>query len=375
MALQRAHAQLLGLVDEELLERLVAALDAPGDVHVGAELLERRARPELRPVDDVVDLLRLLGIELEKVLLAHLLDPLHGLAEDVDAPGRRRVVERVLVHIRAVLQHRRDVLRALRGELLLDRDNRHAGRAEVLLCAGVEHVELRVVARAGKDVRAHVNDQRGARLGEFLQLRAGDRLVRADVAERGARRPLPLVRLRHAGGDVLLAIGGDIDRRANLRRELLRLLEGLAGPGTLLAVVGRNAGLEEIHRNHRELHRGTALDKGDGPVVIETAKLLEGGDRLLMDRIVVLAAVGHLHHRHAATLVIDKVLLRVLQDFEGENRGTRGKVICSCHFLLIPFSLFRVYLPSSLEFIGWTIGTYYTTFIPSLQGERAFDRG
>ena len=143
--------------------------------------------------------------------------------------------------------------------------------------------------------------------------------------------PLPLVGAGHAGGDVLGAVGGDGGLGAAQRCDLLALLERLAGPCALLRVVGLRALRQEINRDHRELHRGAALDEADRPVVVEPAELLEVGDRLLVDGVVVLAAVAHLHHGHSAALVVDEVRLRVLQDLEWQRRRTGGEVVCTGH--------------------------------------------
>ena len=217
---------------------------------------------------------------------------------------------------------------ALLRELLADRDNRHSGRTEVLLRTGVEHGEPAVVARAGKNVGRHVADERRTRFGDFLHLRAGDRLVRADVAVGRAGRPLVLGCVGLAGGDILLAVGGDVHLA-----DLLGLLDGLAAPSAALDIVGNLILAEEVHRDHRELHGRTALDEAHGPVVVKATKLLERGDRLLMDGIVFLAAMGHLHHGHSTALVVNQLLLGFLKDFEREHCGTCRKVIDARHFL------------------------------------------
>ena len=330
VTLQRAHSGGLGLFDELLLERFVAVLDAPGDVHERTIFLNGGARPEVARIDHVVNLAGLLDVELEEVLLAHLLDPLHRFAEDVDTPGRRSVVKGILLRVGAVLEHRGDVFRALLREVVADCDDSHTGRTEVLLGAGVEHGELVVVALAAEDVGRHVADQRNGNVGNRLHLGARNRLVRADVGVGGAFGPVEGVGL--TGRNILLAVGDDVHGSAAQSRDLLGLLDGLVGPCAGVDVVGDLTVAEEIHGDHAELHGRAALDKADGPVVVKAAKLLERGDRLLMDGVVILAAVGHFHYGHSRTLVINEILLSVLKDFERKRRGTGGEIISACHF-------------------------------------------
>ena len=148
------------------------------------------------------------------------------------------------------------------------------------------------------------------------------------MAVGGARRPLVLGSIGLAGGDILLAIGGDVHLT-----DLLGLLDGLAAPGAALDVVGDLILAEEVHRNHGELHGSTALDETHGPVVIKAAKILERGNSLLVDYIIFLAAMGHFHHRHSTALIINQLLLGLLKDFEREHCGTCRKIIDARHFL------------------------------------------
>ena len=107
---------------------------------------------------------------------------------------------------------------------------------------------------------------------------------------------------------------------------------GPAKAATILAAVelGRRlARAEKVHRNHGELHRSAALDEHDRPIVAEAAEFFENRDSLLVDCIVIFAAVRHFHHGHPRALVVDKILLRRLENFERQGRRTRRKVVCS----------------------------------------------
>ena len=263
-----------------------------------------------------------------------------------------------------VLEHRRDLGSALRGEFLLDRDDRHAGGTEVLLRAGVEHVELVEVTVDAEDVGGHVGDQRPLHLRDLLELGARNRLVGADVRVSGVVGELPLVLAGHAGGDVLRAVGNRVNRRTAEGRDELGLLEGLARPGALVRVVGDLSRAEEVHRDHRELLAAATLDEDDLVVIANAAEFLESGLRLGVNRRIILAAVGHLHHGHAGSLVIDEIVLDLLQDLERKRSGTRREVICTRHFVNLSTDRCRVYRleRSPSEIIGQAIGRKVYSF-------------
>ena len=117
-----------------------------------------------------------------------------------------------------------------------------------------------------------------------------------------------------------------------LLKGVLALFDQLGLETALAAPTGDLTVAEEIHGDHAELHGRAALDEADGPVVVKAAELLERGDRLLMDGIIILATVGHFHYGHSRTLVINEILLSVLKDFERKRRGTGGEIISACHF-------------------------------------------
>jgi len=99
-------------------------------------------------------------------------------------------------------------------------------------------------------------------------------------------------------------------------------------------------GQQSFFINGRFIHSRTAaaaLDEYDLVVVAYAAELLEIGLRLGVDDGIVLAAVGHLHHRHSGSLVVDKIVLDLLEDLQRKRGGTRREVVCARHIFSLSF--------------------------------------
>ena len=148
MALEAVEARGGRFLLERLLELL--ARQTERHVHQRAALLLRRAAIEAGAID--------LGVQRRRLALVHARDrrqpaerlqPLHRQAEDVDAERIRRVVERVVLRLHLVIQHRRQIAVRPWQQILADDHQRDAGRTEILLRAGVDEAEPRDVDRAG----------------------------------------------------------------------------------------------------------------------------------------------------------------------------------------------------------------------------------
>ncbi len=130
---------------------------------------DRGRLEQLALVEVAVELAGLLLVPLlHRGKAAGALDPLEDQAHDVDREGRRRVVAGVVLGVRPVLEHRRDVDRPAftRSSRMMTRVT-PAG-AEVLLGSGVNQAVLRDVDRPAEHVAAGVADQRGvARRGRL----------------------------------------------------------------------------------------------------------------------------------------------------------------------------------------------------------------
>ena len=262
MALEAVEAGLRRLGDELLLE--VLGREAPHDVHVRARpLVDRALVPAAGVVDRLVD-----GVGAPRS------ERLHAL----DAAVRLHPVERQLHHV--------------------DREHlRH-------------------------DVRRGVDDERhGARARVLRPLDAADRLVAADVRVGRVGVELQLVDARDAHEALALA-GPDHLRAA----DLLRVRDRLLGPGARVDVVGGLALDHQVHRQHRELERGAAAEEQDLVRVRDREQLAEDVERLVVDRVVDLAAVAHLDERHPRVGVVDELGRRLLERRERQRARTGREI-------------------------------------------------
>ena len=154
---------------------------------------------------------------------------------------RRRVVERVVLRVHGVVEHRRQRgrprARAFQ-QVVPDDDDGEAGGPHVLLRAGVDEPMARDIDRPAEHVRRDVADQRDiAGLRQLLPLRAFDRVVRRHVHVGGAGGERQLRGSGNAGVFVGLRRAGDVDLA-----DFPRLVHGFPGPGTRVDVVGRRSG-------------------------------------------------------------------------------------------------------------------------------------
>ena len=331
MALQADHVLRDGFLDEQRFELL--AREAPRDVHVGAERRDGGALVEAAgAVDRRVELggLGLVdGLDAGGAALGE--QPAADEHQDVDAERRRRVVEGVLLGLRPVLEHRRQRLGGAFEQVLADDDQRDARGTEVLLRAGVDEAELGDVEGPREDVAGHVGDERGRRVREERHLGARDRLVGGHVHVGGVLAVRQRREVRHVRRDFLGGVGEDVDRA-----DLLGFLDGLVGPGAGVDVVGGAAGGEQVQRDLRELEGGAALQEQHLVVVGQAQQLGHVGDGFRVDGVVRLAAVRVFHDGHAGAGEIGQLGLGLLEDFQGEGRGTGVEVVRSAHsFLLV----------------------------------------
>ena len=115
-----------------LASRNVTFMQAP------ARLLGGRP-PEAGPVELGVQLAGLALVDRGDRRQAALVEqPLDDEAEDIHAEGRRRVVERTVLGLDGVVEHRVERRARPREQVLTDDHERHAGRPEVLLRARVD---------------------------------------------------------------------------------------------------------------------------------------------------------------------------------------------------------------------------------------------
>ena len=191
---------------------------------------------DLGRVEEVVHDLRLILIDARHGFqTAEALEVLKDLAADVNRPAVRCVVHGAGVGMGLVHHVDRGLgVEILTDEILADNGDDHAGGADVLLHACVDHAVIADVAGLGEEHGRLVGDQRLA-LGvrEGLPRRAVDGLVFADIdivrvlvnGKVGAVGNVGIVSVLGGRGDVDLAV-------------LLGLGNGLLGPCTGLDVDG-----------------------------------------------------------------------------------------------------------------------------------------
>ena len=194
MAFDAAEFVLKRLGHEFFLE--VFAGQTEGDVHEGTAVLIGMAAIEtVGVIDGVID-----DFCLALIALGHLsqtalrLDPGSDLAYHVDAEGRRRIVERVLLQEGVVAEHRRQGLRTLLEQGFFCHDEDNAGRSKVLLHAGVDEVKLLEINRTGQHIGGHISKERYAVcLRDIVVFRAIDGIVIAEMHIGSIRVDLELV--------------------------------------------------------------------------------------------------------------------------------------------------------------------------------------
>ena len=238
---------------------------------------------------NIYDFILLEDLCLVEIALVHLfeaadgLEVLEDLAAAVDRPAVRGVVHGAGACVRAVLQVDGQILQIVTDQILTDDDDNHAGGADVLLHARVDHAVIGHVAGLGQEHGGLVGNKHMALgVGQLVPRHAVDRLVLADVDVIGVFGDIQIGAVGNIGIVLVLAGSGDDDLA-----DLLGFRDGLLGPCAGLDVDGL-AVLHEVHGDHRELQRCTALNEQDLVVVgnaHEVAQILLGlVDDLLENR-------------------------------------------------------------------------------------------
>ena len=96
-------------------------------------------------------------------------------------------------------------------------------------------------------------------------------------------------------------------------------------------VVGALAFAEQVHRDHRELLAGAALQQQDLVVVGHGEQLAHQRQRLLVHSVVGLATMAVLDDAHARTLEVEKLALRALESGQRKCRRACVEVHYSGH--------------------------------------------
>ena len=98
------------------------------------------------------------------------------------------------------------------------------------------------------------------------------------------------------------------------------------GPGAGVDVVDDGARGREIERDRGELGRGPALQEQHLVVGRDGHQLAEVGFGLLGNADVGLAAMAHLHDRHAVTVPVEHLVAQLFQHFDGQRGGAGAEI-------------------------------------------------
>ena len=112
------------------------------------------------------------------------------------------------------------------------------------------------------------------------------------------------------------------------------------------------------------MQRRAALQQQHLVIIPDVHQCAQVRDRLVEDIGIHLAAVGHLHHRHARVSVNHQILLRLLQHRLCQHRRTGGKIIHTLHCVSPPASLSGSFIAHRVNFVPCA---YHTRFPPELQ--------
>ena len=220
-------------------------------------------------------------------------------------------------------------------------DDRHAGRADVLLRAGVDQPVFRNIQRAADKIRGRIANQRNVRRGNRFgrPFHALDGLVRGEVQIRRLRIQLQFVLGRDAVEVGRFGGRGEVDRAA-LLRFLDRGLRPVAGQDG----IDRDAGRAQVHRDHAELQVRASLQEEHFVVGRNAVQGAQIGFGPVDDVFELGGAVAHFQDRHPRTGVVEQFLPRFLQHGLGQHGGPGRKVADS------PCLLIGVYGHVTLSF-------------------------
>ena len=230
--------------------------------------------------------------------------------------------------MRLEAQHGGHAGKVFRNEVLAHDDDLDAGRAAVLLHAGMDEAVLAHVDRLGEEHRALVRHEHvtlGVR--QRVDAIAIHGLVLADVDEGGVIANVEVGEIGNPREVIALAV----DEQLGVTQDL-GLLVSLLGPAARDDVIGLAIG-GEVHEHRREEQRVATLQEEHLVVVRNGQQLAQIGLGLGDDLREGRRTMTHLHDGHAGALVIEHLARRLLQDLLGEYRRTGGEVVHACHDL------------------------------------------
>ena len=311
---------------------------AEGDVHhrpagrLGMPLIET-----LRAIDHVVEQIGLPPVELGHFgQPAELVDdPVGHQLNHVDGEGGRGVQQRLALGQHLVVDHRRQIGRRTRDQVVADDDDRDARRTGVLFGAGEQDAVFLHSHRPREEVGRGIADQGHVADGRLRgELDALDRFVHGEVGVGRVRVELQLVLFGHAVEIARLAVPGHVHGPLGFG-----FVVGLFAPRAAKDVIGRLArAMEQIHGHHAELEQGPALEEEHPVVVRNTQQRAEVGLGLVDDFVEGLGAVADLQNGDARARQGQQVALGLLKSGQGEHGRTGGEIV---HALFHSYILIR----------------------------------
>src|SRR3989442_12995847 len=87
------------------------------------------------------------------------LQPIANQIDNVDAPGVRSVIERFVLDVRTIVEHRVQTFRYALQEIVANSDQRYSPWTDIFLGAGIDKGVLRNRYGVGKNVRRSIGDE------------------------------------------------------------------------------------------------------------------------------------------------------------------------------------------------------------------------
>ena len=311
MSLQPGKPRRRGRLQTSLVQIGIAELES--DIHLRARAARRmHVNHFVQRVQCAIQSRRLVRINpLHRLHAADLIhEPAADQREHINRKHRRRVVVRMVLDMRTVIEHRGQAGRNPFQHGTVDQSHRYAGGTQILLCMSVDH---RVVAhgdRARQEIRRHIRNHRNAdRRRTIRELQPFHGFIGDVMEERRLLRARQLAQHRKVAITVALAVPHGT--RAGHRRGLLH---GFTAP-----VTGRHKfrrrlrARREIHRYHRELQAAAALQEHHAVAFGHVQQGAQIQLRFRQNLAEPCGSVTHPKHRHAGLRQCDDRLLGLLQ--------------------------------------------------------------
>lgn len=240
----------------------------------------------------------------------------------INGEARRRVVNRVLVGMRFVVQHRMQVGRRDIEHIVSNDHDRRSRWAHVLLGASIKHRVLGHIYVPAQNVGTHVANRRDRHLNVGQKVDALNGLVAGPVNISCVRAKAEIAKIGHVGVVVVLSVIDQIDVKTAVSS-----FPCFLAPFTGHDVVADFAIAQQVHRNHRVLHAGAALQKQNLVVVRHLHQRSEIIDGCVVNVIIVFATVTEFQDGHSGALIVEHVIPNLFEDLNGQGAGSGREIV------------------------------------------------